>query len=300
MIVINATVLTMDGAVINNGFVQVENGIIVDIGTMDNVPCGTTYDALGGYAVPGFIDAHTHIGMNVGRGFDIPVNKDYYAVDDVDFNDIYFERAYKSGVTTVAVSPTSRCPVGGIVSVVSTCDGKVIKKDAALKLSTGENPQSEFDITEEEVMQLVTNAAKESTLPVHIHSHSLKQFDNAVLVHGTDAVGGNIFAGPMLTDISKDEMKNLSYERLLSQYESGAKIAITSDHPETPCDYLLLYAQLAARKGIPYNEALKMITSNPAEMLGIKAGKIKKGYFGGVLVFDRHPIDFYSKLLRMF
>jgi len=255
---------------------------------------------LGGYVVPGFIDAHTHLGMNVERTFVTPVNSDYYAVDDVDFDDIYFERAYKNGITTVVISPVSRCPVGGIASIVSTRDGQIIGKDAAIKLSTGENPQREFDMTEEEVMRLVTNAAKESTLPVHIHSHSLKQFENAVLVHGTEAVGGNIFAGPMLTDISKDEMKNLSYDRLFEQYENGAKIAITSDHPETPCDYILLYAQLAAKNGVPFDDALAMITCNPADMLGIRAGKIKKGYFGGVLVFDRHPIDFYSKLLRVF
>lgn len=300
MIIINAVVLTMDGTVIENGFVDVENGIILGFGEMADAPDKEAYDACGGYVVPGFIDAHTHLGMNVERTFNSPVNKEYYAIEDVDFDDVYFKRAYKSGVTIVAVSPVSRCPVGGIVSVVSTRDRQVIKKDVALKLATGENPMREFGMTEETVMGIVTDAANKSTLPVHIHSHSLNLFENSILVHGTEAVGGDIFAGPMLTDISKDEMKNLSYKRLVQQYQNGARIAITSDHPETPCDYLLLYAQLAAKNGVPFDDALAMVTSNPADMLGIKAGRIKNGYCGGVLVFDRHPIDFYSKLLCVF
>ena len=106
----------------------------------------------------------------------------------------------------------------------------------------------------------------------------------------------------MLTDISKSEMEELSYENLYKQYKSGATIAIISDHPETPVNYLLLYAQLAVKYGVSFDDALKMITVNAAEMLGIDEsyGKIKPGYKSGVLIFDRHPIDFYSKMINNF
>lgn len=299
MIIINGKIITNDGPVIENGFVKTENGIITDVGSMKNAPQDSdVIDVKGGYVVPGFIDAHTHLGMNVECEFNNPVNPNFYAIDNVDFNDRYFDMVYNSGVCYVGISPVSRCVVGGIVSVVRTKDKQIIKRDCALKLACGENPKKAFGLTDDEIFNIVNS--QKSSLPVHIHIHKDVEkitLDNPVFVHGTDAKKGTILAGPMLTDISKDEMKNLSYENLYNQYKNGAKIAITSDHPETPCNYLRLYAQLLTKEGVPFDDALKTITSTPAEILGIKAGKIKTGYFDDILVFDKHPMDFYSKLV---
>lgn len=290
MLIYNAKIVTPGEKIIENGYVNIENGVITDVGE------GKTegdYDAGGRFAVPGFTDAHTHLGMNV-----------YEGKNKIDFSDRYFDLAEKSGVCAVGISPVSREVIGGEVFAVSTVTKKIIKK-SAFKLSAGENPRKYTGLANREIHKIIREF--KSDLPLHIHAHAKSDIDalpeNAILVHGTEGYGHKkIMAGPMLTDISKSEMEALSYENLYKQYKSGAEIAIISDHPETPVNYLLLYAQLAAKYGVSFDDALKMITVNAAEMLGIEEsyGKIKPGYKSGVLIFDRHPIDFYSKMISSF
>lgn len=304
MRIINARIYTMDGFVIQNGYIEINGGVIEKTAEMNENIKGD-FDACGAVAVPGFTDAHTHLGMDVSALCASPVNYDYYAADYANFSDRYFDLALKSGVTAVGISPVSQSVVGGKISAVSTVTKKIIKKDAALKLSVGSNPKKAFSLSDDEIFKIVSQVKTE--IPMHIHAHAqcdiVKLPKNAMLVHGTDTRGKvKILAGPMLTDISKKEMENLSYKNLYEQYKSGAQIALISDHPETPVNYLLLYAQLAAKNGVASDGALEMITINPAKMLGIdnEYGKIKEGYKSGVLLFDRHPIDFYSKLIKIF
>lgn len=280
MLIINANVVTER---ITNGYVNIEDGVITDVGEMDNCPkAEEVFDANGGYAVPGFIDAHTHL-----------YNDDYG----------YFDKAYKNGITLVGVSPTSEKPVGGVVSVVCTKTKETVCQ-SGIKLALGENPNKNYKDVEKTVMEEIDKA----TTTVFVHAHHKNDIDmlkgkDVVFVHGTDCEGQcKIIAGPMLTDISKKEMENLSYENLAKKHKNGALIAICSDHPETPVDFLILYAQLGVKYGIDKDDALKMITENPAKLLNIDEnyGSIKKGQKGGVLIFDKHPMDFYSKLISRF
>ena len=268
---------------IDNGYIRIESGVITDVGSMDTCPNDSdVYDAKGCYAVPGFIDAHTHLYNN---------------------NYGYFDKAYKNGITLVAVSPDSSKPVGGDLVLVSTKTQKTVGT-CGIKLALGENPCKNNENVEEAVIKEIEKAEK----PVFLHAHSKEDINlvkdkNVVYVHGTDCEGKcKIIAGPMLTDISKKEMENLSYENLVRQYKEGSVIAISSDHPETPVDFLQLYAQLAVKYGIDKDDALLMITKNPAQLLGIDDcyGSIKTSQKGGVLLFDSHPMDFYSKLIKIF
>ena len=56
-------------------------------------------------------------------------------------------------------------------------------------------------------------------------------------------------------------------------------IAIITDHPVIPEQYLPLCAGLAVREGLPYQEALKAITIGPARLLGIaeRVGSLTPG-----------------------
>ena len=66
MLIINATVCTMDGITIPNGYVAVSGDKIAKVGPMEECPPhweGETFDAQGGHILPGFIDAHCHLGM---------------------------------------------------------------------------------------------------------------------------------------------------------------------------------------------------------------------------------------------
>ena len=66
MLIINGIIHTMDGPVIENGYVAVEGSKIAQVGPMSDCPAkwrGETFDAQGGHVCPGFIDAHCHLGM---------------------------------------------------------------------------------------------------------------------------------------------------------------------------------------------------------------------------------------------
>ena len=61
IVFLNAKLVLKDGLV-QNGFLAVENGLIIDIGDMAAAPetQGDTVDCKGQYLAPGFIDLHTH------------------------------------------------------------------------------------------------------------------------------------------------------------------------------------------------------------------------------------------------
>ena len=66
MRILNGVVHTMAGPVIPHGYVEVENGKIRAVGEMSAwtaAAAGPVYDAGGGHILPGFIDAHCHLGM---------------------------------------------------------------------------------------------------------------------------------------------------------------------------------------------------------------------------------------------
>jgi imidazolonepropionase-like amidohydrolase len=77
------------------------------------------------------------------------------------------------------------------------------------------------------------------------------------------------------------------------------RVAIITDHPVVPVNYLLLCAQLAAKEGMPPDAALRAITCDAAEIAGIggRVGKIKKGYDADMLIFNKNPMDFNANLL---
>ena len=102
-----------------------------------------------------------------------------------------------------------------------------------------------------------------------------------------------------MTDRSKPELKNLSFDNPRILNEHGILFSITTDHPETPIQYLPLCASLAHKHGLPYIQALKALTVNAAKILGIddKVGMIRQGMDADIVVFDNDPLDIYSNVI---
>ncbi len=69
LIIKNGIVLTMDGAVIENGTVVVDNGLITFVGKDTKEKADKVIDARGCVVMPGLVNAHTHIPMTLFRGF---------------------------------------------------------------------------------------------------------------------------------------------------------------------------------------------------------------------------------------
>ncbi len=77
LIIRGGRVLTMDGAIIDNGVVVVDNGLITFAGKTTNEKADKVIDAKGCAVMPGLINAHTHLPMTLFRGFadDLPYDE---------------------------------------------------------------------------------------------------------------------------------------------------------------------------------------------------------------------------------
>lgn len=105
--------------------------------------------------------------------------------------------------------------------------------------------------------------------------------------------GFDAIVGPSLTHKSKFELKNKTFETPAILYKAGVKFALTTDSPVVPQEYLPLCAALAIKSGLPENEALKAITINAAEIIGVgdRVGSLKEGKDGDVVICDGSIFD---------
>lgn len=158
MTIYNVKIHTMnkERQVIDNGYVSFENGVITKIGEGTPKITDSDYDGRGCDLYPGFIDAHTHLGLTTnGVGVESedfneesdPTASQLRIVDGINPMDTSFQKALNAGVTTAIVSPGSMNPVAGDIVAVKTTGKRIDKmliKTVGMKFSMGENPKMTY------------------------------------------------------------------------------------------------------------------------------------------------------------
>ena len=136
------------------GDIVIENGRLVSVGGSAGED-GNVIDATGLHAYPGFVDAHSHIGLDAyggptGGTFDINEMNDIVSphlrgIDSYNAHDTAIPMALAGGVTAVAAGPGSANVFGGTFLAVklygNTVDEAVIESSVAMKCAFGENPK---------------------------------------------------------------------------------------------------------------------------------------------------------------
>lgn len=371
MLLIHGVIHTMAGEPIPDGFLRAENGVITAVGAMpaEPAPGEEVIDVQGAGVYPGFIDAHSHLGMwedglvfegDDGNEDTDPLTPQLRGIDALNPMDRCFTEACAGGVTTVVTGPGSANPIGGQMAAVKTygkrIDKMIVKAPLAIKMALGENPKRVYhDKSRTPVTRMATAAlireqlykAKnymekldraqkgegtppefdfkcEALLPalrreiqVHIHCHRAddiftairiaKEFDlDYVIVHATEGYliadefkeeGARLLSGPFLSDRSKPELRNLTPACPGKLSGAGLPVAIITDHPVTPEQYLPALAGLAVREGMDYDEALRAITINPAKICGIdnRVGSLEAGKDADFTVYRTDPLSLSSK-----
>lgn len=104
--------------------------------------------------------------------------------------------------------------------------------------------------------------------------------------------------GPSFGSKSKFELNQKTFDTPGIMVKAGVKIAIMTDSPVIPLEYLPMAAALAHKAGLDEMEALKCITINPAEILGIadRLGSIEVGKDADLVIWNGHPFDLQSKV----
>jgi imidazolonepropionase-like amidohydrolase len=83
--------------------------------------------------------------------------------------------------------------------------------------------------------------------------------------------------------------------------KKGVVVSLNSDSDELQRHLNLEAAKTMRYGGLSENEALAMVTINPAKQLGIedKVGSIEVGKSADVVLFDKHPLSGFSKPLKV-
>ena len=343
--------------------ILVKDGKIAAIGKNLNAAGEETVDAAGLNIFPGFVDAHSHLGLDsdgVGyEGWDYnemndPISPQMRGIDGFKPMQPCMRAAAKAGVTTVCTGPGSANVLGGTFCAVKTVGKRVedmlVKEAIAMKCAFGENPKRCY--RDKGVSTRMTTAAKlretlfkareylekkeaagddaskkppfdmklealipvlKREIPLKAHAHAAEDIFTALriarefnvkitLEHVTE---GHLIVeelarehvpcavGPSLTNASKFELRNKTFDTPGILSKAGLQVSIITAAPVIPQEYLPLCAGLAVKHGMEPFAALQAITINPARHAGIedRVGSIEPGKDADLVLCAGSPFD---------
>lgn len=155
--IVGGYVVPVDGDPIEGGTVLISEGRIAAVGRDADVdvPDGAEVtDAAGAWVLPGFLDAHAHLGVHEdGEGWSGDDTNEmtdangarFRAIDGIDPHEVGFDDALAGGVTSVVIKPGSGNPIGGRTVGVKTWGrtafDMVFADEVSVKSALGENPK---------------------------------------------------------------------------------------------------------------------------------------------------------------
>lgn len=350
------------------------DGKIAAIGTDLTAPAdAAVFDADGLEVYPGFVDAHTHIGLDgygIGyEGCDYNEMNDIWtpqlrAIDGINPRDPSLADARRAGVTCVCTGPGSANVLGGTFLAMKTVgdrvDKMVVRDPVAMKCAFGENPKRCYrdkcdstrmstaaflrgalmqardygarkqaangDITKmpaynQKLEALLPVLAREIPLKAHAHQANdiftalriAREFNlRLTLEHVTeghlivDELAGEkdvpMAVGPSLTFASKFELQNKSWSTPAVLTAAGCHVSIITDSSVIPQQYLPLCAGMAIKAGMDPFDALKAITINPAEHIGVadRVGSLEVGKDADLVITAGSPFEVLTEVKAVF
>lgn len=350
------------------------DGKIAAIGGGLTAPAdAAVFDADGLEVYPGFVDAHTHIGLDgygIGyEGCDYNEMNDIWtpqlrAIDGINPRDPSLADARRAGVTCVCTGPGSANVLGGTFLAMKTVgdrvDKMVVRDPVAMKCAFGENPKRCYrdkcdstrmstaaflrgalmqardygarkqaangDITKmpaynQKLEALLPVLAREIPLKAHAHQANdiftalriAREFNlRLTLEHVTeghlivDELAGErdvpMAVGPSLTFASKFELQNKSWSTPAVLTAAGCHVSIITDSSVIPQQYLPLCAGMAIKAGMDPFDALKAITLNPAEHIGVadRVGSLEVGKDADLVITAGSPFEVLTEVKAVF
>jgi imidazolonepropionase-like amidohydrolase len=372
--IVGGYVVPITAEPIDGATVLIVDGKIAAVGVgLDIPPDANVIDATGKWVLPGFIEAHGHVGVHEeGEGWagsdsnelTEPVTAHVRALDGINPADLGFRDAISGGVLAVNVNPGSGNPIGGQTAALKcwgrTVDEMVLRAPAGMKSALGENPKriygerKQIPSTRLGTAAVIRGALVDAAnylarldaeqrkseadrkpvdrdlklealglvlrreIPWRQHCHRADDIATAlrladefgyelVIDHGTEAhLLADILAakdipviiGPLFTSRSKVELRNRSLANPGKLAAAGVTIAITTDHPVVPINFLVHQAGLSVKHGLDRETALGALTINPARIVGVedRLGSIEPGKDADLVVWSDDPLDVLSRV----
>lgn len=158
LLIKNGTIYTMESKFPVKADLLIKNGIIEKIS--ENISPDESMrvlDAANLRIYPGFIDAHSHLGIAEEKSTALndesnegttPVTPWIRGIDGINPMDSAFHNALAVGITGVMAGPGSANPVGGQFGFIKTAgrciDEMIVLFPAAIKVALGENPMNNY------------------------------------------------------------------------------------------------------------------------------------------------------------
>lgn len=158
LLIKNGLLFTMEAKEESHADLLIDKGKIIRI-SKDITPTANMkiIDASGFRVYPGFIDAHSHIGISeekkTNQGDESnegtnPITPFVRAIDAINPMDSAFHNALAVGITGVMVGPGSANPIGGQFAFIKThgrrIDDMIVLQPSAIKIAFGENPMTNY------------------------------------------------------------------------------------------------------------------------------------------------------------
>ncbi|HHU31439.1 MAG: amidohydrolase [Zhaonellaceae bacterium] len=171
------------------------------------------------------------------------------------------------------------------------------------------NKRKNFSEFERDLKLEALSLVLEKKIPLRAHAHRADDIMTALRIaeeFGVDIViehcteghfiakelaekGVQAVVGPSLIAREKVELKERSFKTpgVLADY--GLTVALMTDHPATPIQYLPLCGALAVKEGMSEEDALKAITVNSAKILGVEEeiGSLETGKLADIVISSK-------------
>jgi len=178
-------------------------------------------------------------------------------------------------------------------------------------IDTAEGDESKYPAFDAKLHALLPVMRGE--MPLKAHAHQANDIFTAIriaeefgvkltLEHVTEGhliadelaqAGYPLAVGPSMTNASKYELRNKTWETPVALSKAGCHICIITDSPVIPQENLPICAGFAIKAGLDRFEALKAITIYAAEHIGLedKIGSIEAGKDADLVISDGSPFE---------
>jgi len=363
----NGTVLTVTDGTLENTDVLIVNGKISKIGKGLTAPNDAkTIDATDQYVMPGIIDAHSHIGIDVVNEATDPNTSNVFTGDAINPFEVSIYRALAGGVTISHAMHGSANAVGGQCETIKHRWGtydpeemKMVDAPRTIKFALGENPMrvhgegnsiiprtrmgveqifresfakakvymqkwDNYNKNPNAAMEPPTYDLKMETMAdilrgeIIVHCHSYRADEILMLVNVLRDYGVSKICFQHVNEGFKVAPELAEYGAMASVFadwwaykfevyystaynaailtENGVITSINSDSGELIRHLYHEAAKTQRYGGLSDEDALKLITINPAIQLGIadRVGSIEEGKEGDIAIFNKHPLSIYA------
>lgn len=365
IVIKNGTLLTITKGKLENTDILIKSGKISKIEKNINPPAGfRIIDAKDMFVMPGIIDAHSHIALEVVNEATNPITAEVNVGDALDPLDISLYRALAGGVTVSHAMHGSANVIGGQCETIKhrygIFDPDELRMEGAprtIKFALGENPirthgegSKIVPNTRMGVEQVFRNAFNEAKLymkewddyksglkksspeynlrnetvadilkgNILIHCHSYRADEILMLMKVLKDFGVNKICFQHVNEGFKVAPELAAFGASASVFadwwaykfevyystaynaailtKNGVVTSINSDSEEL-IRHLYHEAAKTQRYGdLSDDEALSLITINPAKQLGIegRVGSLEVGKDADIVIFKGHPLSVYA------